>query len=115
MGASWRFLIDENLHPPIVDSLTAERIEAAYVPEALFEGADDDEDVLPFARTHDYILVTNDVRHFSNRDDSEHEGIVLVYDGTLSPFEIASGLLEIVDAYSDRDGLRGYEVLDSWR
>lgn len=114
MAEPWRFLIDENLHPPIVDELAEEQIDAAYVPDVLFEGADDDGDVLPFARTHDYIVVTNDLQHFSKRDDSEHEGIILVYDGTLQPFEIASGLLDIVDAYSSRDELKGYEVLDSW-
>lgn len=114
MAAPWRFLIDENLHPPVVDKLAEESIEAAYVPNILFEGADDDDDVLPFARTHDYIFVTNDLRHFSDRDDTEHAGIVLVYDGRLQPVEIASGLLAIVEAYPDRGALRGYEVLDSW-
>lgn len=112
--APWRFLIDENLHPLIVDELAEEQLDAAYVPEVLFEGADDDDDVLPFARTNDYIVVTNDLRHFSYRDDAEHEGIILVYDGTLQPFEIAAGILDIVDAYSDRVALRGYEVIAGW-
>lgn len=114
MAAPWRFLIDENLHPPIVDDLAPDQIEAAYVPDVLFGGADDDDDVLPFARSYDYIVVTNDLRHFSDRRDDEHAGIVLVYDGTLQPFEIASGIRTIVEAYGDRDRLRGYEVLDSW-
>lgn len=114
MGFPWRFLIDENLHPPIVTYLEKEQITAAYVPDVLFEGADDDDKVLPFARENDYILVTADLRHFSNRGDSEHEGIVLVYDGTLDSFSIVTGLLNIVEAYPGRDAMRGYEVLDNW-
>lgn len=114
MGGDWRFLIDENLHPPIVDLLADEGVEGAYVPEVLFEGADDDDDILPLARTDDYVVVTGDVTDYRNRDRIEHEGIVLVYDGTLESFEIATGLLRIVAAYPSRDELRGYEVLDRW-
>lgn len=114
MAGPWRFLIDENLHPPIVDHLVEDGIEGAYVPDILFEGADDDEDVLPLARADDYIVVTNDITDYSNRDRSQHEGIILVYDGTLESFEIATGLLRIVATYSNRDELRGYEVLDRW-
>lgn len=114
MAAEWRFLVDENLHPQIVDYLENEDITAAYVPDVLFEGADDNEDILPFARKEDIIIVTNDLRHFSDRNDREHEGIVLVYDGKLEAFEIVSGLLDIIEAYPDRTKLRGYEVLDEW-
>lgn len=110
----WRFLVDENLHPPIVTYLGKEEIHAAYVPDVLFEGADDDDDVLPFARAGDYVLVTNDLRDFGTRDPDEHEGIVLVYDGTLHSLDIVAGLLDVVEAYTDRDALRGYEVLDAW-
>jgi uncharacterized protein with PIN domain len=114
MGGEWRFLIDENLHPQIANYLDNEGFEAAYVPAVTFEGADDEEDILPFARTHDHIVVTNDLRHFTQREDDEHVGIILVYDGKLTAFEIFSGLLDIIDAYPDRDALRGYEVLDEW-
>lgn len=114
MAGQWRFLIDENLHPPIVEYLANQGIEGAYVPEILYEGADDDEEVLRLARTDDYVVVTNDVTDFSNRDRSEHEGIVLVYDGTFDSFEIATGLLNMVNTYPSRDELRGYEVLDRW-
>lgn len=114
MESEWRFLVDENLHPPIVTYLGKEDIDAGYVPEILFEGADGENDILPFAREHDHIIVTNDLRHFSDRDDDDHEGIILVYDGKLKPFDIVSGLLDIVEAYPNRDALRGYEVLDDW-
>lgn len=103
MAAEWRFLVDENLHPQIVDYRENEDITAAYVPDVLFEGADDDADILPFIREEDVIIVTNDLRHFSDRDDEEHEGIILVYDGKLEAFEIFSGLLDIIEAYRDRD------------
>jgi len=114
MTAQWRFLIDENLHPPIVTYLRKEDIDASYVPDVLFEGADDEADILPYLGESDRIFVTNDLRHFGDRHPSEHEGIVLVYDGELTAFEIVSGLLDIVEAYPDRDSLRGYEVLDEW-
>lgn len=114
MAAEWRFLVDENLHPQIVDYLENEGITAAYIPDVLFEGADDDEDVLPYVRDEDAILITNDLRHFSDRDHREHDGIILVYDGKLEAFEIVSGLLDIIETYPERDALRGYEVLDEW-
>lgn len=114
MSAEWRFLIDENLDPQIVRYLKKETLDAAYVPNVLFEGADDDDDILPHAREHDYIFVTNDLQHFSDREFDEHEGIVLVYDGKLKTFEIVSGLLDIVASYPDGNTLRGYEVLDEW-
>jgi predicted nuclease of predicted toxin-antitoxin system len=114
MTAGWRFLVDENLHPQIVTYLRKENIDASYVPDVLFEGADDEADILPYLTDHDRILVTNDLEHFSDRAPGEHEGIVLVYDGKLTAFEIVSGLLDIVETYPDRDALRGYEVLDDW-
>ena len=89
MTAGWRFLVDENLHPPIVTYLRKEDIDASYVPDVLFEGADDEADVLPYLSEHDCILVTNDLTHFSDRAPDEHEGIVLVYDGKLTAFEIS--------------------------
>lgn len=114
MGTEWRFLIDENLHPQIVRYLGKEDIDAAYVPAVLFEGADDEEDILPYARDHDSIVVTNDIRDFIDRSDDEHEGIILVFDGRRSAFTITAGILDIVDVYPNRDALRGYEVLDDW-
>lgn len=114
MGDEWRFLIDENLHPQIVRYLGKEGFDAEYVPDVLFIGADDDDDVLPYARKHDHVVVTNDVRDFSDRDDGEHEGIILVYDGQLTAFTIVSGILDIIEAYPNRDAMRGYEVLDDW-
>jgi len=114
MPPEWRFLIDENLHPQIVPYLEKADLGAEYVPTVLFEGADDDEDIVPYVLEHDAIFVTHDLRHFSDRAPEEHEGIILVYDGELEAFEIVSGVLDIVEAYPDRDALRGYEVLDDW-
>ena len=89
MTAGWRFLVDENLHPRIVTYLRKENIDASYVPDVLFEGADDEADILPYLTDHDCILVTNDLEHFGDRAPGEHEGIVLVYDGKLTAFEIS--------------------------
>jgi len=66
--SEWRFLIDENLSPNIVTELECRDIAAEYVLDALFEGADDFEDILPYCRQTDTVLVTNNVRDFNATD-----------------------------------------------
>lgn len=114
MTAEWGFLVDENLDPQIAHYLENEGVRAEHVLDALFEGADDRDDLLPYARAEDLVVVTNDVTDFSRVPDHEHEGVVIVYDGALPAFDVAAGLLAMMDAYPDRDALRGYEVLDDW-
>ena len=43
-----------------------------------------------------------------------HVGIVLLYDDTMPAYQIAAGLIAIVDAYPDRDAFAGREELDPW-
>ena len=114
MPDGWRFLIDENLEPQIAEYLQKESISAEHVRDALHPGADDRAEILPYLRERDGILVTNDVRDFGGLADDEHQSIVLLFDGERSAFEITAGILDIVEAYGDRDSLRGYEVLDDW-
>lgn len=114
MTGEWAFLIDENLEPQIATYLEKEDLTADHVLGVLFQGADDSDDILPYLRDHDRIFVTNDVSHFSDVPDEDHEGIIIVYDGELRAFEITAGILEIVDTYPDRDSFRGYEILDDW-
>jgi len=51
------------------------------VLDALFEGADDFEDILPHCRETNAVLVTNNVRDFNATDLSpdDHEGVVIVH------------------------------------
>ena len=92
--SEWRFLIDENLSPSIVTELERRDIAAEYVLDALFEGADDFADILPYCRQTDTVLVTNNVRDFNATDLSpaDHAGIVVVHNKDRPAAEIAAEL-----------------------
>lgn len=60
--AAWQFLLDENIDPKVATYLDKEGVSAEHVRDVLGQGADDEDDVLPYARAHDLILVTSDVR-----------------------------------------------------
>lgn len=113
--ADWRFLIDENLSPSIARILRRAGYRAKHVHEALFEGALDFEDILPYCRKHDAVLVTNDVRDFNDRVllAKEHCGIILVYDKRRSPMSIAANCEAIATGYED-PALLDIEVADDW-
>ena len=85
-----------------------------HVRNALWQGADDEEDVLPYAREHDLIIVTSDVKDFGDQQANAHAGIVLLYDDTMPAYRVASALLAMVDAYPSRDEFTGREELDPW-
>jgi len=59
--AGWRFLLDENVDPKVARYLEKEGLSAEHVRGALGQGADDEDDVLPYARERDSIVVTSDV------------------------------------------------------
>jgi len=40
--------------------------------------------------------------------------VILLYDDTLPAYQVSSGLLELVETYSDRSSFSGTEVLDEW-
>jgi hypothetical protein len=110
----WRFLLDENVDPKVTTYLDKEGIHAEHVRDALGQGADDEADVLPYARAHDLVVVTSDVTDFGALPDDAHAGVVLCYDDTLSGHRIAAGLIAMVDAYPDRGAFDGREELDDW-
>jgi predicted nuclease of predicted toxin-antitoxin system len=114
--SEWRFLIDENLSPSIVTELECRDIAAEYVLDALFEGADDFEDILPYCRQTDTVLVTNNVRDFNATDLSpaDHAGIVIVHNKDRPAAEIAVELQRIIAAYPNRDAFRGFESAEDW-
>lgn len=112
----WRFLIDENLNPAIATKLEQPDIEAEYVLDALFEGADDFEDILPYCRETGTVLVTNNVLDFNSTDltAEDHSGIIIVHEKTRSAAEIANEIEKIVVAYQNQDALEGFESADDW-
>lgn len=62
--SEWRFLLDENIDPKTATYLEKEGIHAEHVRDALWVGADDEDDILPYARTNNSIIVTSDVTDF---------------------------------------------------
>ena len=112
--SEWRFLCDENLDPKTATYLRKEELHAEHVRDVLWQGADDADDVLPYAREHNLIIVTSDVNDFCDQQVDTHAGIVLLYDDTMPAYRVASALLAMVDAYPRRDEFMGREELDPW-
>ena len=112
--SAWRFLLDENVDPKTATYLQKEGLHAEHVRDALEQGADDEADVLPYAREHDLIVVTSDVKDFGDLPSSAHVGIVLLFDDTMPAYRVASALIAMVDTYPSRDAFAGREALDSW-
>lgn len=112
--SEWRFLLDENIDPKTATYLQKEEVYAEHVREALWQGADDEDDVLPYAQEHDLVVVTSDVKDFGDLPAAVHAGIVLLYDDTMPAYRVASALIAMVDAYPSRDAFAGREELDSW-
>jgi hypothetical protein len=110
----WRFLLDENIDPKTATYLQKEGIHAEHVRDALWQGADDEADVLPYALEHELIVVTSDVKDFGRLPPEVHAGVVLLYDDTMPAYQVAASLITIADAYGDRDSFGGREELDPW-
>jgi len=110
----WRFLLDENVDPKTASYLEKEGVHAEHVRDALWLGADDESDILPYVTEHDCILVTSDISDFGALSDDAHAGLVLLFDDTLPAYRIASALLAMIEAYPDRSTFPGTEVLDDW-
>ncbi|WP_435196139.1 DUF5615 family PIN-like protein [Natronomonas sp. EA1] len=110
----WRFLLDENIDPKVATYLEKEHVDAEHVRDTLGLGADDEDDVLPYAREQDRIIVTSDVTDFGALPASVHAGIILLHDDTMPGYRVASALIALVDAYPSRDAFGGREILDTW-
>lgn len=107
-----RFLLDENIDPKTATYLEKEDLDAEHVRDALWQGADDEQDILPYAVETDRIVVTSEVTDFGGLDVDRHAGVVLLYDDTMPAYRIAAAIIAMADAYSDRDAFIGCEVLD---
>lgn len=112
--AEWSFLLDENIDPKTVTYLQKEGIPAEHVRDALWQGADDEADILPYARDNDHVLVTSDVTDFGDLPPDAAAGVVILYDDTLPAYAITAGLLAMVSEYPGRDAFPGREELDPW-
>jgi len=73
----WCFFIDENLDPEIVVELERQDFRVAHVLDALFEGADDFTDVLPYCRQNRAIIVTNTILAMRRIPPEDHNGAVI--------------------------------------
>lgn len=91
--AEWQFLLDENIDPKVATYLDKEELYAEHVRDVLGQGADDEEDVLPYARGHDLIVVTSDVKDFGALPSGVHTGIILLYDDTMPAYRVSSALI----------------------
>jgi predicted nuclease of predicted toxin-antitoxin system len=76
----WRFLLDENIDPKTATYLQKEGIHAEHVRDAFWQGADDEADVLPYAREHELIIVTSDVKDLGGLPLDARSGIVFRWD-----------------------------------
>jgi len=112
--SGWRFLLDENVDPKTATYLETEGVDVEHVRDVLGQGADDQDDVLPYAREHDRIIVTSDLGDFRDMDPATHAGVVILFDDTMSAHRIASALLKMVETYPNRAAFPGRERLDSW-
>jgi hypothetical protein len=107
----WSFLVDENTGKRVVDEL-ANGYTVEHVVEVLWPGADDFNDILPYARAHDRVIITKNYRDFN--PSVGHCGIIIA-DDLHQPDEIADGVNEIVEQYPSRQSFRDrVEWLGDW-
>ncbi|MCU4800313.1 DUF5615 family PIN-like protein [Halobacteria archaeon HArc-gm2] len=112
--SGWQFLLDENVDPKTASYLQKEGIPAEHVRDALWQGATDEGDVLPYARENELVVVTSDVTDFGDLPADAHAGVVLLHDDTMPAYRIASALITMIDAYPSHDAFAGREILDAW-
>lgn len=110
----WQFLLDENIDPKVATYLETENLFAEHVRDTLGQGADDEDDILPYAREHNRIVVTSDVSDFGDLPDEVHASVIILYDDTMPAYRIASALITMVDTYPSRDVFAGRKELDVW-
>ena len=108
----WRFLLDENIDPATIDYLKDE-LDVVHVRDVLGEGADDEDDILPYV-VENRLIVTSDVSDFGQLSDDIDTGVILLYDDAMPAHQVASRIITMVDEYEDPAEFGGREVLDSW-
>lgn len=112
---SLRFLLDENFERAVAERLRDAGHDAELsidIPE-LGQGAHDAEDIAPYARRTDRIILTKDT-DFLSMDENQHAGVLFLNDHRVSAVEIGDAVLSIVDAYPSRGYFQGKELVDRW-
>jgi hypothetical protein len=108
---AWSFLVDENTGQQVVAEL-ADDYTAEHVVDVLWPGADDFNDILPYARAHTRVIITKNYRDFN--PGVGHCGIIIA-DDLHQPDEIAEGVSEIVAQYPSHQSFQDrVEWLDDW-
>lgn len=95
--AEWGFLLDENIDSKVATYLDKEDLFAVHVRDTVGLGADDEDDILPYARDHDLVIVITDGKDFGALPSEIHAGIVLLNDDTMPAYRVASALITMVD------------------
>lgn len=106
-------LLDENVDRQVLGYLRAEGHGGAHVVDALEPGVTDAADITPYARERSLVIVTKDT-DFLGMDETQHAGVLFVENHGLSAYEIATGILEIIDAVPDREHLQEVFFVDAW-
>ena len=88
----WSFLGDENTGKQVVAELAPDYT-VEHVVDVLWPGADDFNDILPYARAHNRVIITKNDRDFT--PGVGHCGLI-ISDDLHQPTEIADGVCEIV-------------------
>lgn len=111
----WAFFVDANLEPRVAELLEDAGYRAEYSDYVLSEDADDEEDILPYVRIEELIVITADVKNFAAFDESRHEGVFLLNNQQASAYQIATAVLELIDQYGTPEHMNGKtENLDKW-
>jgi predicted nuclease of predicted toxin-antitoxin system len=98
----WSFLVDENQSPSLAQRLQSHGVDAEHVNDVLGPGAGDLSQVLPYAQQNNCIIITNDV-DFRELSPSRHEGVLFVKGQNYEAHELASAVLDVIEAYPSRD------------
>lgn len=106
-------MLDENVPPRVKYLLRKEHYTVESVGDVLGYGADDEEDILPYVREHDRVLVTQDISDFGAIDPVDHRGLILIYDQSRTAFEIAVTIMDVVDTFGRREEFTE-TALDAW-
>lgn len=112
-GFTIEVILDENVERQVLSYLRTDGHDGVHVVDVLEPGADDDRDIAPYARENDVIVVTKDT-DFLAMDPSKHVGVLFVADHRRSAYEIATAIIDAVDAVPDRESLQGVTYVDSW-
>ena len=111
----WAFFVDANLEPEIANILTKEGYRTEYSDYVLDEDADDEDDILPYVRQEELVVVTADVKNFAAFDESRHEGVFYLNKQRTSAYKVANAVLDVIDQYGSPDHMNGKtENLDKW-